>query len=268
MAAENGYKRLWITLASCVIFFVLIPAVIYWCSYIPYFAPSGGATLERIVQAAENMLSYHGEPGRGMDHPYYAPWYRWPFSEIPMYYAMDHNPPAGYAYAIWAFGNYAVWWTGFAALLAVLYAWGKHQALPVLCRGYREQIFPLAPQGERDERPALLLISFSAQFLPWMLVPRGTYIYHYFPSVPFIILCTAYGLEQLSNWYAAVAARRAAPGMAMLKQRRADRLSLAVWGAYLLVVAVLFAAFYPFASGMLTPTSWLDAVNWFGNLYY
>lgn len=208
MAAENGYKRLWITLASCVIFFVLIPAVIYWCSYIPYFAPSGGATLERIVQAAENMLSYHGEPGRGMDHPYYAPWYRWPFSEIPMYYAMDHNPPAGYAYAIWAFGNYAVWWTGFAALLAVLYAWGKHQALPVLCRGYREQIFPLAPQGERDERPALLLISFSAQFLPWMLVPRGTYIYHYFPSVPFIILCTAYGLEQLSNWYAAVAARR------------------------------------------------------------
>ena len=94
-------------------------------------------TLERIVQAAENMLSYHEEPGRGMDHPYYAPWYRWPFSEIPMYYAMDHNSPAGYAYAIWAFGNYAVWWTGFVALLAVLYAWGKHQALPVLCRGYR-----------------------------------------------------------------------------------------------------------------------------------
>lgn len=267
-AAENGYKRLWITLASCVIFFVLIPAVIYWCSYIPYFAPSGGVTLERIVQAAENMLSYHGEAGRGMDHPYYAPWYRWPFSEIPMYYAMDHNSPAGYAYAIWAFGNYAVWWAGFVALLVVLYAWGKHQALPVLCRGYRKQIFSLAPQGERDVRPALLLISFSAQFLPWMLVPRGTYIYHYFPSVPFIILCTAYALEQLSNWYAAVAARRAAPGLAMLAQKRADRLSLAVWGVYLLVVAVLFVAFYPFASGMLTPTSWLNAVNWFGNLYY
>ena len=54
----------------------------------------------------------------------------------------------------------------------------------------------------------------------------------------------------------------------MLAQKRADRLSLAVWGVYLLVVAVLFVAFYPFASGMLTPTSWLNAVNWFGNLYY
>ena len=97
-AAKSGDKHLLITIASCLIFFVLVPAAIYYCSYIPYFAPSGGVTLKRIVDAAEYMLWYHSEPGRGMDHPYYAPWYRWPLSEIPMYYADDRYTPAGYAY--------------------------------------------------------------------------------------------------------------------------------------------------------------------------
>lgn len=267
-AAESGNRRLLITVASCLVFFVLIPAAIYWCSYIPYFAPSGGVSLERIVEAAKYMLSYHGEPGRGMEHPYYAPWYRWPLSEIPMYYASDSYTPAGYAFSIWAFGNYAVWWTGFAALLAVVYAWGKHQAIPVLCRGYREGVSPLAPSGERDARPALLLICFGAQFLPWILVPRGTYIYHYFPSVPFLILCTAYVGEQLCAWYTARAGEKAAPGLALAARKRADRLGLTALGVYLLVAAAMFAAFYPPASGLMVQTSWLDAVNWFGNLYY
>ena len=30
----------------------------------------------------------------------------------------------------------------------------------------------------------------------------------------------------------------------------------------------LFIAFFPYASGIQTPTGWLDAMNWFGNLYY
>ena len=34
----------------------------------------------------------------------------------------------------------------------------------------------------------LVLIGFASQFLPWVLVPRSTFIYHYFASVPFIIL--------------------------------------------------------------------------------
>ena len=264
VAAEQGKKRLLITVASCLIFFVLIPAGIYWCAYIPYFAPSGGVSLARIVDAAKTMLWYHGQPGLGMDHRYYAPWYRWPLSEVPMCYAVPRYVPQGYAYVIWAFGNYAVWWTGFAALLAVVYAWARHQALPVLCRGFRERVFPLAPLGERDARPALLLICFGAQFLPWTLVPRGTYIYHYFPSLPFIILCTAYVLEQLGGWYTARAGQRDAA----LAEKRAGRVSLLAVGAYLLLAAAFFIAFYPLASGALAPTIWLSALNWFGTMGY
>ena len=55
----------------------------------------------------------------------------------------------------------------------------------------------------------MLVIAFAAQYLPWMLVPRGTYIYHYFPSVPFIILCTGLIFEYLEGWLTERAERRA-----------------------------------------------------------
>ena len=33
-----------------------------------------------------------------------------------------------------------------------------------------------------------IFIGLLAQYLPWVLVPRGTYIYHYFASLPFLML--------------------------------------------------------------------------------
>ena len=254
--ADEGYQRLILTVASCLIFFVLVPAVIYWCSYIPYFAPSGGVTLERIVGAAQYMFGYHSDYGKGMEHRFYSPWYQWPLSEMPMYYASHQYTPVGYTYSIFAFGNYAVWWSGFLAVLVVSYAYCRHQLLPFLNGGYRQGISPLSPEGERDERPALLLICFAAQFLPWILVPRGTYIYHYFPSVPFIILCAAYVLERLNDWRVARAGQKA------------DKRFLWLVVGYIAASAAMFIAFFPPASGITVRREWMEAINWFHNLYY
>lgn len=255
-AASNGYRRLLLTVASCLIFFVIIPVIIYWCSYIPYFAPSGGVTIERIVDAAKYMLNYHSKYGLGMDHRFYSPWYQWPFSETPMYYASHKYTPDGYTYSIFALGNYAVWWSGFLALLIVTYAYCVHQLLPVLTGSQRQMICPLSPEGERDERPALLLICFAAQFLPWALVPRGTYIYHYFPSVPFIILCATYVLERLNDW------------IVSRSSKKADKRFLWLVVMYLIVAAAMFVAFFPVASGITVRREWMEAINWFHNLYY
>lgn len=271
IASGSGNRRLLITIASCLIFFVLVPLFIYWCSYIPYCAPSGGVTLERIIDSAEYMLSYHSQPGFGMNHRFYSPWYRWPLSEKPMYYASHSYTPEGYTYSIFAFGNYAVWWGGFIALLAVLYAYCIHQLYPVLSNGYKSGVSLLAPKGERDERPAILLICFAAQFVPWLLVPRGTYIYHYFPSVPFIILCTAYVFERYHDWLAAEIVERAmwgGNGDVDKAAGRANRISLAGIAVYLLLVVAMFIAFYPPASGILVRREWMDAINWFNNIYY
>ncbi len=274
-AANEGVRRLLLTVASCLIFFVLVPGVIYYCSYIPYFASSGGVSIKRIIKAAEGMLAYHSTPGLGMDHAFYSPWYEWPLSIKPMYYAADAYEPAGYASSILSFGNPAVWWVGLLCLLIVLYAFFRHQAYPALFHGMRtdEKTYPFAPKGERDVRPALLLICFAAQYLPWTLVPRGTYIYHYFPSVPFIILCTALVMEYLSTWLVSRAQTHALynglDDQAVSERvKRADRLCLSAVVLLILIAAGLFIAYFPYASGLMVPTGWLRAMNWFGNLYF
>ena len=49
-----------------------------------------------------------------MDHPYYSPWYEWPFIGKPMWYYSDSNGAYGTASTIMALGNPAVWWSGIA----------------------------------------------------------------------------------------------------------------------------------------------------------
>ena len=175
-----------------------------------------------------------------------------------MYYAAPRYTPPGMTYAIFAMGNYAVWWVGLLTLCMTVLAWAKHQCLPVLCGGYGRAVYPLAPAGERDERPALLLLTFAAQFIPWVLVPRGAYIYHYFPSLPFVVLCTAYVLDRLNDWLVS----RSSHAL------RTDRIFRGGIAAYLALVLGMFVAFYPIASGLLVPRAWMDAINWFGKLYY
>ena len=149
------------------------------------------------------------------------------------YYSASYHAE-GSTQTIMALGNPAVWWGGLAALIMVIVIWAERH---IDRRGLYWQ-----SRGD-DMRPAILLISFAAQYMPWVLVPRGTYIYHYFPSVPFIILCTAYVLEQLSGWFMAYAGQRAGAERERIAQKRADRWSLALVSAYLLIVAAMFAVF-------------------------
>ena len=111
----------------------------------------------------------------------------------------------------------------------------------------REGIFHL--RGEKwSIAPAFVLIGLLAQFLPWVLVPRGTYIYHYFASIPFLILATVLAF----HW----------------PLRRWPKWGKLALGVYLALSAVCFIGFYPYASGVLTPTWWLDFMKQFLRLYY
>jgi dolichyl-phosphate-mannose--protein O-mannosyl transferase len=103
-------------------------------------------------------------------------------------------------------------------------------------------------EKREDIHPALLIVSYLAQFVPWMLVPRGTYLYHYFPSVPFIILCAVIALYYL--WC------------------KHKKTGLIVTVAYLIIVLALFAAFFPYYSGIRVSAAWLNAMRWFPNWIY
>ena len=102
--------------------------------------------------------------------------------------------------------------------------------------------------GDGELTYAILAIAFLAQYLPWVLVPRSMYIYHYFASVPFIILATALLLEKVKQ-------RNPVPGKILIV-------------LYVVGTIAFFVMFFPYASGYLTDIRWLDAMKWFSKLYY
>lgn len=241
-AAESYQQRALGAVVWCLPFFILIPAVIYFLSFYPVFVRTpGGLSAGKVLSASQSMLSYHATKGLGMDHPFYSPWYEWPLSLRPMWFYAGERV-GDTASTILTFGNPAIWWGGFAALI-----WAICQAVRGFLRSRATSISP--GLGTGAWRETLVVIMVFAQYLPWVLVPRGTYIYHYFPVVPLIILCSTLFLDRLSE--------------------RAPRTARALTWGFVSLSAALFIAFFPYASGVRVSTAWLDAMKWFPNwLYY
>ncbi len=233
------------TLGMCIVYFVVIPVIIYCLSYIPYLEAYGevrlnGRTIERLISAQTLMFDYHA--GLQATHYFASPWYEWPLIIKPMWYYQADFPLPGKMSTILSFGNPAVWWTGLVAMCLVM---------ALFVRSYL-----LTPEGRRagersfEERALpVLVVGFLSAYLPWVLVSRLTFIYHYFASVPFIILSTSTCLCHL--------------------ERRFPRVSHVLMAVLMVAAVVLFAAFYPLASGCEVSREWGDAMNWFrGWMWY
>ncbi len=235
-AQEHALNRIFITCGFCVLFFILVPLLIYYLSYIPYLAPTGKVTIARVIDAQIGMLEYHSTPGLGMDHPFQSPWWQWPFILKPMWFSQDAFEPSGFASTIMCMGNPWVFYVGAFAMIAVM------AALVFKYLRVRNKQLCFAP-GDGNLTLYVLVVAFLSQYLPWVLVPRSMYIYHYFASVPFIILATAWAVGKIG--------------------KENSRLTLLLIAGYLALALVFFVMFYPYASGMLTSTQWLDAMKWF-----
>ncbi|MBQ3761505.1 MAG: glycosyltransferase family 39 protein [Clostridia bacterium] len=217
------WSRLFVLLDFCLVMFVCVPALIYYYSYYWHFAESGGLSIERVWALQEQMYSYHSNITD--THYFKSPWYEWPLIVWPMWYFSSDTAFTGQGVvsSISLMGNPAVWWTGIFAM--------------VVCAGL------FAMQKKKDMRLLILLVGFASQYLPWVLVPRSTYIYHYFTSVPFIILATVLALDYLSQ-----------------RHRKGAMITAAVIVGLALV---LFIAFYPLESGYSCSYSYAMKLRWF-----
>ena len=204
-------KHRMITMAWCIPFFVLIPALVYLLSYIPFTQAAGQAGLSAILKNQADMFNYHGM--LTATHPYSSPWWSWPLNLRPVFYYASQlgDLRAG----ISAFGNPAVWWLG----------------IPAFCYAAYSALF------KRDRAAAFLSVGYLAQFLPWALIGRIAFIYHYFPSLPFLVLMNVFLIKHL------------APGR---------------WGgwAYAATVFALFVLFYPVLSGWPIAASFAGFLRW------
>ena len=246
---QTTMKRVLVICLWCLLFFVAIPLAIYLLAYIPYFAYAHFDNLKDYLTAVWNaqlrMFSYHSKPGLGMDHPFYSPWYEWIFNQRPMYYASPTyvNTP-GWSYAIWCFGNPAIWSAALVGFAYTVFMWAKRHRYTLRKDG--ETLHWTA--ADWDVTMPFLLLSALSQFLPWVLVPRGTYIYHYFATTPFLMLSITVLFRDIT--------------------RRFPKTGKWLLGIFLGVCLVMFVAYFPYASGALTPTWWLDFMEQFLRIYY
>jgi len=164
-------KKLAIILSGCLVFFILIPALIYAASYIP-FVRCEGQNWGQALSNQSYMYNYHAH--LTATHPYSSKWYEWMTMVKPIVYT--RTSPAGdpnTLSTIASFGNPAVWWLGIIAILYALY-----QALL-----------------KREKTAVFLVIGYAAQLVPWMFVSRIMFIYHYFSCTPFLVLAIVYMLR-------------------------------------------------------------------------
>lgn len=216
---EEGAPRFgpWVakTLLFSVLCFVVIPAVIYTLSYIPYAAARGEVTVQTVIKEMldnqKYMLNYH--KGVNEPHGYSSRWYQWIVDGRPILYYLDTSKEytQGLKTAFGAFDNPIVSWAGLIALVTC--------AIQAVRR--------------RCGKAAFIVVGFLSQLGPWFLIGRTTFAYHYFPSILFLVLALAYVLNDLAE-----------------RQPRGWR-----WAVYGTTGAAagLYAAFYPVLIGLEVP---------------
>ena len=214
----------------CLVFFVAVPLVIYYLSYYHYGTArglEGGAGMfftrdyfDIVWDNQVYMWEYHSD--LVSTHPYASRWYQWLVDARPILYYLEYFEDGTTKSAFGAFMNPLFCWAGLIAIFA--------NALFIF--------------KDRDGKAAFIVIGYLAQLLPWVLVTRLTFAYHYFPSEVFLILALANVWSRLRE--------------AALPYWRRNMYALT--GAS----AALFAAFYPVLTGLRTPIWYTRSLlKWF-----
>jgi predicted membrane-bound dolichyl-phosphate-mannose-protein mannosyltransferase len=193
----------------------LIGAGVYFATWIPYAGL--GHDLGDIWAAQWGMLGYHSDMGQ-YTHPNASGWYEWPLALKFLPFTSDRLPGDIYS-GISALGNPILWWIGLVAII-----------LSIL-------------DAAKLKWPHLFLGAlYLAQLIPYALISRYLFIYHYYAEVPLLALATAGLTHEL--WYTP-------------RQRKYIILLIAI-------AAIAFAAFYPVISGQIVPRWYIDYLRVLG----
>lgn len=221
----------------CCLFFIVIPIAIYFVTNYCYYVKDGNTTLSAMLETLwrkqESMYRYHAD--LDATHLCQSMWYQWPLAQKSVWFysgsAMLGNTQM--ISNISSTGNSAVWYvSAFGAVFAVV-EWFKNPA----CR--KDRAFPV------------VFVGILAGLLPWALVTRCVFLYHYFSTIPFMMLLTLLLLYYVEKQY---------PRTVWLKW---------VW---LVASVIVFLLMLPAVSGIFVPKGYAKFIENvlapFGKVYY
>ena len=222
---EDHKKELLSSVLQCLVFFIVIPAIIYYASYYPYGKAQGMSGISMyldnnyakiVLDNQASMFSYHS--GVTASHPYSSRWYQWIVDGRPILYFL-RSCPENIKSAFGAFLNPLVCWGGLLAIIAMLWKtiWYK------------------------DGKAMFILLGYLAQLVPWMFISRITFEYHYFPCLIFLVLALCHVFNSF--------------------RLRDLRWKSKVYGATVACL-LMFVAFYPVLTGIPSPRAYTDLLAW------
>lgn len=210
---------------SVAVYWIALPILIYSLLWIPHlqFNPRGFWLLH------QEMLGYHQRVGSGADiHPYCSAWFTWPLMLRPVAYFYQtlaageplpawadglhlnsalleaQNTSRPIAFDVHAMGNPLLWWFSTVAMvlisLQLVLRLGQifGRWLMMMPRAnYPIGFFGTGINSITTWTSGYLFVNYMANWLPWALVSRCLFLYHYMAAAIFALLAIS---EVLTRW--------------------------------------------------------------------
>lgn len=223
----------WMTLVWCCVFFIVVPVVLYYLSSYCYYITKNCTTFyDRVAELWKtqiNMYNYHND--LDATHLCQSMWYQWPLAQKSVWFYSGNT--GNWISNISSTGNPAIWYVSAFGAVFMAVEW---------C---------LNPKCRKDSAFFLVLMGILSGLLPWTLVTRCVFLYHYFSTIPFMMLATI-----LLFYY---------------MEEKHPRIKPLKW-AWLIVAAVVFLLMYPAISGMPCSKAYAGFIEhvltFFGKVYY
>ena len=174
------------------LFFVVVPLSIYLLTYVPMLFTGHG--LGDVLLLNRDAYQFHSTSpqvtGPEAFHPYSSPWDTWPIMMRPIFLYVSSGGAV-----IYSLGNPIIYWVGLPALAFALW-----QGVRGLRARFEEATGRFSLSGSLGPEQASLLfvvLTYLGFLLPWVIQPRITFIYHYLPSLAFLLLALAYAVHWL-----------------------------------------------------------------------
>ena len=207
---------------TCIISFIFIPVIIYILSYVLFPGVEHyDGTIKGILDMNSLMYGYHSN--LTATHPFSSSWYQWPIMAKPVW-LYSGGTSNGLAMTITDIGNPAIWWTG---IIGFIY---------LVINSFKK----------KDHNSIFILIFILSTFIPYLFIGRLMFMYHYFITLPFIML----GIVSLIKW---------------ITDKTKDNKA---YYAYIMFIIIMFIVFYPITSGMPITREYIDSLKWLSSWYF
>lgn len=237
---KAAIRRCWVLCLWCCLLFIAVPFGIYFCAFLPMttLPHNRDDLLWSFWNYQTTMFNYHS--GLVAEHSFSSPWYDWPLDIRPIwFFSSDPCNAQGQYSTISSMGSPLLWWTCLPALCYALWEWLRKRS--VYC--------------------AVALTGFLSVYLPWVLVPRLTFIYHYFTAVPFLVLALLALFKRLSQ-SGPLSARVTVGGKITVQWAQI------LMGAMAIGCIALFIVYFPIISGAPTTREYAQGLALFESWYF